>query len=124
MDEQQEDLNAFNSEDSAGAVLMLGVVPVVACYIFFQDMAWLMVFFGALAVGLSLFVYLLGKLTGWRAIGNVVNLIGSILVPAYIVGAIYLGTSPYAPTARFNKDKTEQVSPAENEAAKVESAQK
>ncbi len=104
MAEQQEDLNAFDCEDSAGAVLTLGVVPVVVCYIFFRDVQWLMVLFGALAVGLAALVYLLGKLTGWRLIGSVVNLAGCILVPLYIVAAIYLWTSPYAPTARYHQD--------------------
>ncbi len=109
MKKQQEDLNAFNSEDSAGAVLMLGVVPVVACYIFFKDMKWLMVLFASLAVGLSAIVYLLSKLTGGRTIGSVVNLVGCILVPAYIVGAIMLWTSPYAPTARYKAKKASEA---------------
>ena len=104
MAEPQEDLNAFDSADSAGAVLMLGMVPVVGCYIFFRDMQWLMVFFAAVTFGLAAFVYLLGKLTGWRIIGSVVNLAGCLMVPAYIAGAIYLWCSPYAPTARYNKD--------------------
>ncbi len=102
---EQEDLNAFGYEDSAGAVLTLGIVPVVGCYIFFRDMVGLMVFFGVLAVALAAFVYLLGRLTGWRIIGTVVNLAGCILVPLYIAVAIWLWMSPYAPTARFNKDK-------------------
>ncbi len=112
MDEQQEDLNAFDSEDSAGAVFVLGIPPVVASYIFFRDMMGLMIFFGALAVGLAVFVYLLGKLTGWRLIGSVVNLVGCILVPLYVVAAIWLWTSPHAPTARYSKDK-----PVEQQAA-------
>ncbi len=109
MEEPQEDMNAFDSADSAGAVLTLGVVPVVGCYIFFKDMVWLMVFFGALAVGLAAFVYLLGRLTGWRAIGTVVNLTGCILVPVYLVAVIWLWTSPYAPTARYSKDNAADV---------------
>ncbi len=101
MDEPQEDLNAFDSYDSAGAVLTMGVPPVVACYIFAKEMVWLMVLFGALAVGLALLVFLLSKLTGWSIIGKVVNLVGCIIVPVYIVGAIILWTSPLAPTARY-----------------------
>ncbi len=108
MAEQQEDLNAFDSADSAGAVLMLGIIPVAACYVFFEEQPWLMVLFGAVAVGSSVFVYLLSTLTGWRIIGTVVNLIGCILVPAYIAAAIWLWCSPYAPTARFNKNLEEQ----------------
>ncbi len=95
---EQEDLNAFGSEDSAGAILMLGAVPVVGCYIFFRDMTGLMIMFAALAVGLAAFVYLLGKLTGWRIIGSLVNLAGCILVPVYIGIAIWLWCSPHAPT--------------------------
>ncbi len=121
MNEPQEDLNAFNCEDSAGAVLTLGIVPVVACYIFFKDMTWLMILFGSLAVGLAAFVYLLGKLTRWRAIGYVVNLVGSILVPAYIAGAIYLWTSPYAPTAKY-KSKKPPVAPTVQQGEPAEKA--
>ncbi len=116
MAEPQQDLNAFGVEDSAGAVLTLGVPPVVACYIFFRDMVGLMVFFASLAVGLAAFVYVLGKLTGWRAIGTVVNLVGCVLVPAYIAATIWLWMSPYAPTARYNKDKTEQAPAAQPQA--------
>ncbi len=114
MDEQPEDLNAFDSFDSAGAVLTLGVPPIVACYIFAKEMVWLMVLFGALAVGLAVFVYLLSRLTGWSIIGKVVNLAGCILVPLYVVGTIVLWFSPLAPTARFAKDKK---TPAEAPAA-------
>ncbi len=123
MSEPQEDLNAFSAEDSAGAVLTLGIVPVVACYIFFKEMTWLLVLFGAIAVGLTLFVYLLGKLTGWRAIGSMVNLLGCILVPAYVVGAICLWTSPHAPTARYyaaKKTGEQAEQPAGAEAAATE----
>ncbi len=105
MAEPQEDLNAFGCEDSAGAVLTLGIVPVVGCYIFFKEMVGLMIFFAVLAVVLALFVYALGKLTGWRSIGTVVNLVGSILVPLYLAAAIYLWCSPYAPTARFHAEQ-------------------
>ncbi len=105
MDEPQEDLNAFDSYDSAGAVLTLGVPPVVACYVFAKEMVWLMVFFGALAVGLAVFVFLLGRLTGWSIIGKVVNLVGCILVPLYIAGTIWLWMSPLAPTARYKNQK-------------------
>ncbi len=115
---QQEDLNAFGCEDSAGAVLTLGVVPVVGCYIFAKENVGLMVFFGVLAVALTVFVYVLGRLTGWSSIGRVVNLVGSILVPLYIAGAVYLWTSPYAPTARYHKDK-EAEAPAAEQGAPV-----
>ncbi len=108
MEEPQEDLNAFDSWDSAGAVLTLGVAPVVASYIFFKDMPWLMVFFGAIAVGLAVLVFMLSKLTGWRIIGSTVNLLGCILVPTYLLAAIYLWTSPYAPTARYHQDEAEK----------------
>ncbi len=82
MAEPQEDLNAFDSADSAGAVLTLGVVPVVGCYVFFREMQWLMVLFGVAAVALSVLVYLLGKLTGWRLIGTVGKLFWCIMLPA------------------------------------------
>ncbi len=108
MAETQEDLNAFDSWDSAGAVLTLGVAPVVASYIFFRDMPWLMFLFGAAAVGLAALVFMLSKLTGWRIIGSTVNLVGCILVPAYLVAAIYLWTSPYAPTARYHQDEADK----------------
>ncbi len=109
MAEQQDDLNAFSCEDSAGAVLMLGVAPVVGCYVFFEEKTGLMIFFGALAVGLAALVYLLGRLTGWRLIGTVVNLVGSILVPLYIAAAIWLWMSPQAPHTRYKAKRPPQV---------------
>ncbi len=116
MAEQQEDLNAFGVEDSAGAVLTLGVPPVVGCYIFFRDNVGLMVFFAVLAAVLAALVYLLGKVTGWRIIGSMVNLVGCILVPVYIAAAIWLWTSPYAPTARYHAEEAAEAPAAQPEA--------
>ncbi len=113
---EQEDLNAFGSADSAGAVLMLGAVPVVGCYIFFRDMVGLMITFGALAVGLAAFVFVLGRLTGWRIIGSLVNLAGCILVPLYIATAVWLWCSPYAPTHKQLNEETPVTPEAESEA--------
>ncbi len=97
-DEEQEDFSAFNSADCAGAVLMLGIVPAVMNYIFFRENMGVTIMLGAGAVGLAAFVFLLSFFTGWRIVGTLVNLAGCILVPVYIAAAVWLWTSPYAPT--------------------------
>ncbi len=108
MAEQEEDFNAFNSLDSAGAVLMLGIAPAVMNYIFFKEEMTLTCILGAGAVGLAALVYLLFSLTGWRVIGSIVNLVGCILVPIYLAAAIWLWCSPYAPTARAKATPPQQ----------------
>ena len=97
-EEAQEDFNAFSSADCAGAVLMLGIVPAVMNYIFFRENMGTTVVLGAGAAGLAALVFLFSYLTGWRIISTLVNLAGCILVPAYIAAAVWLWTSPYAPT--------------------------
>ncbi len=116
MAEEEEDFNAFTGADCAGAVLMLGIVPAVMNYLFFKDNMTLTMMLGAGAVGLALLVFLLVRLTGWRLIGSVVNLMGCILVPAYLAAAIWLWCSPYAPTARM---KAAKEAAAAAEAAKA-----
>ena len=98
MAEEPEDLNAFDSEDCFGAVLMLGIVPVVLNYVFNKEQMGLTIMLGVLAGALAVAVYLLAKLTGWKMVGRIVNLIGCILVPVYIVVAVMLWCSPLAPT--------------------------
>ncbi len=115
MAEEPEDLNAFNSEDCGGAVLMLGIVPAVLNYVFNKEQMGLTITFGVGALLLAGAVYLLAKLTQWAAVGRVVNLVGCILVPAYVVIAVMLWMSPLAPThgkIPTPEDRAAQQSPA------------
>ncbi len=98
MAEEPEDLNEFTGEDCGGAVFMLGLVPVVLNYVFNKEQMGLTITLGVVAVLAALAVYALAKLTGWRSVGRIVNIVGCILVPVYLVAAIWLWMSPYAPT--------------------------
>ncbi len=90
MEEEAEDLNAFEAEDCGGAVLVLGVIPAVMNYVFNKEQMGLTVTLGAFAAGLAVVIYLLARFTGWRLIGAVVNLVGCVLVPCYVALAIVL----------------------------------
>ncbi len=98
MAEEPEDLNEFTSEDCGGAVFMLGLVPVVLNYVFNKEQMGLTIALGVAAVAAALAVYLLARLTGWSMVGRVVNLVGCVLVPVYVVAAVCLWCSPCAPT--------------------------
>ncbi len=125
MAEEPEDLNAFTGEDSAGAVFMLALVPVALNYIFNRSAMGLTITLGVFAALLALAVYAFARLTKWSIIGRVVNLLGCILVPVYIVVAIMLWTSPCAPT--YGKIQTLQDAKAKqaqkNAAAKKPGAE-
>ena len=93
MSEQQEDYNAFNSWDSFGASLMLGVMPAIMYYVFTKadkgepDIS-LIVLIVLAAVLISLAVLAVSLVTRWRIIGTMVNIAGAILTPVYITIAV------------------------------------
>lgn len=89
--EEPEDFNQFNSADCGGAVLMLGIVPAVMCFVFTEPTNYVLtVSVGVLAVLVALVVWGLAAVTKWRLIPTLVNLLGCILAPFYVVIAIYL----------------------------------
>ena len=93
MSEQQEDYNAFNSWDSFGATLMLGIMPAIMYYVFTKadkgepDIS-LIVLIVLAAVLISLAVLAVSLVTRWRLIGTMVNVAGAILAPVYITIAV------------------------------------
>ncbi len=121
MAEEPEDLNAFTSEDCFGAVLMLGMVPVVLNYVFNREQMGLTITLGLVAVVLAAAVYALARLTGWSMVGRVVNLVGCGLVPVYVIVAVCLWCSPFAPTygklqaLQDEKARQSQKNPAEQQ---------
>ena len=93
MSEQQKDYNAFNSWDSFGATLMLGLVPAIMYEVFTKadDVEvdhTVTVLIVVAAVLISLVVLGVSLITRWRIIGTLVNLAGATLTPVYIAIAI------------------------------------
>lgn len=84
------DYNAFNSWDSFGASLMLGVVPAIMNYVFTEphDVAG-SIFITVVAVLISVVVLGLSLVTRWTIIGTLVNWAGYILTPLYVCIAAY-----------------------------------
>lgn len=68
---------------------MLGIAPAVMAYVF-ADNVVLAIIFGVAAVVLAAAVYILSLITRWRFIPPIVDLLGIILTPAYVVVAIWL----------------------------------
>lgn len=89
--EEPEDFNQFNSADCGGAVLMLGIVPAVMCFVFSEPTNYVLtVFIGVLALLAALVVWGLAAVTKWRLIPVLVNLAGCVLAPFYVAIAVYL----------------------------------
>lgn len=93
MSEQQIDYNAFNSWDSFGATLMLGVVPAIMYEVFTKTDGveadhTVTVLIVVAAVLISLVVLAASLITRWRIIGTLVNLAGATLTPVYIAIAV------------------------------------
>ena len=90
MSKQVVDYNAFNSWDSFGAALMLGIVPAIMNYVFTEphDVTG-SIFIAALAVLISLVILGLSLVTRWAIIGTLVNLAGIILTHLYVGIAAY-----------------------------------
>lgn len=90
MAEEDEDLNSFNLWDSVGAAIMLGVVPAAMCSVFNDhDYVSAGICMGV-AVLVGGMVYLAGFLLPGRLIGRIINLIGCVLTPVYIIIAILM----------------------------------
>lgn len=90
MSEEPEDYNAFGKWDAVGAAAMLGIVPAVYHFIFNNHdipgtISWAIVSPIA-AAG----VYLLGIVMDGKAVGRIVNLIGLILTPIYMIIGYFL----------------------------------
>ena len=90
MTKQVVDYNAFNSWDSFGASLMLGIVPAMMNYVFTEphDVTG-SIFIAVLAVLISLVILGLSLITRWTIIGTLVNLAGIILTLLYVGIAAY-----------------------------------
>ena len=90
MSKQAVDYNAFNSWDSFGASLMLGIVPAIMNYVFTEphDVTG-SILIAALAVLISLVILGLSLVTRWAIIGTLVNLAGIILTVLYVAIAAY-----------------------------------
>ena len=93
MSEQQKDYNAFNSWDSFGATLMLGLVPAIMYEVFTKadDVEvdhTVTVLIVVAAMLISLVVLGVSLITRWRIIGTLVNLAGATLTPVYIAIAV------------------------------------
>lgn len=93
MSEQQKDYNAFNSWDSFGATLMLGLVPAIMYEVFTKadDVEvdhTVTVLIVVAAVLISLVVLGVSLITRWRIIGTLVNLAGATLTSVYIAIAV------------------------------------
>lgn len=87
--EDPEDFNRFSSADCAGAILMMGAVPAVMCYVYGEhNMLMAGLIMGGFAV-LALFVWALAALTRWRLIPVVVNSIGHVLAVLYLAMFFY-----------------------------------
>lgn len=90
MSSEVQDYNAFNSWDSFGASLTLGIVPAIMNYVFTDphDITGT-VFIVVVALLISLLILGVALVTRWRIIGTLVNLAGCILTPIYIGIAVY-----------------------------------
>lgn len=90
MADKEEDLNAFNVWDSAGAVVMLGIAPAAMVYVFNDHD----VVGAAMCAGIALLAgaatYLAGVVFPGRALGRIVNFVACVLTPVYIIVAIWL----------------------------------
>ena len=90
MSRQAEDYNAFNSWDSFGASLMLGIVPAIMNYVFTDPHdEYGSIFIALLAVLISLGILAVSLITRWRIIGTIINMAGCILTPLYVAIAAY-----------------------------------
>ena len=94
MSEQQKDYNAFNSWDSFGATLMLGLVPAIMYEVFTKadDVEvdhTVTVLIVVAAVLISLVVLGVSLITRWRIIGALVNLAGMVLTGLFWAYASY-----------------------------------
>lgn len=90
MSRQAEDYNAFNSWDSFGASLMLGIVPAIMNYVFTDPHdEYGSIFIAFLAVLISLGILAVSLITRWRIIGTIINIAGCILTPLYVAIAAY-----------------------------------
>lgn len=88
---ESEDFNQFSGADCGGAILMLGIVPAVMCFVFTEPTNYvLVVALGLLAVLLAAAVWGLAAVTKWRIIPAAVNVLGCVLAPFYVAIAIYL----------------------------------
>lgn len=68
---------------------MLGAAPAIMSYILLDNTA-MAITLGVVAVLLAGGVYILALLTHWRIIPRIVDILGTILTPVYIIIAIWL----------------------------------
>lgn len=113
MNEGKDDINAFNSWDCFGVTLMLAAVPAAMNYVFTEEHE-IGSTIGIFAVGfvIALVVLAVSLITRWRIIGTIVNTVGCILTPVYVVITIcafwFLDEEP-----KETESRQEQVQPAE-----------
>lgn len=111
MSEEPEDYNAFDKWDAVGAAAMLGLFPAVVHFIFSKHdipgtLTWLVV-----PVVAALAVYLSGFLFSGKSLGRIVNLVGLILTPIFLIIACFYWAEAIErdfPTRDANEPKPEQ----------------
>ena len=110
MSKQAVDYNAFNSWDSFGASLMLGIVPAIMNYVFTEphDVAG-SIFIAVVALLISVVILGLSLVTRWPIIGTLVNLAGNILTPLYVGIAAYYWWFAEKPEQLLPEQQTQQV---------------
>ncbi len=78
---EEEELRSY---DCGVACLMIGVVPLLLYFVFFNRSLITVGTLGLMLVGASLLVWAVAAFTGWLGIGRVINLLGCILTPIYV----------------------------------------
>lgn len=90
MAEEQQDLNEFKRWDSVGATGFLAIVPAVMYWVFVEHDVVKVAAIGGIALLAIAVVLLLTFVFSERTIGLIINKIGVILAPTYLVIAIWL----------------------------------
>lgn len=90
MAEEQQDLNEFKRWDAVGATAFLAIVPAVMYWIFVGHDIITAVSLGGFAGVATLVVLILTFIFPERIIGRIVNKIGVLMAPLYLLLAIWL----------------------------------
>ncbi len=78
---EEEELRSY---DCGVACMMLGLVPLMIYFVFFDRNLITITVLAILLLLLSLLVFGVAAFTGWRGIGRVINVLGCILTPLYV----------------------------------------
>lgn len=111
---EQEDFNAFEWYDTAGAILFLGLVPAALNFAFNDhDLVWTGLIL-SIAVAAALVVSAVQYFTHWRSIGVVVNYAawGLVILYAVLMYTLWPRWDEATASQKKEEQKTEAVLPS------------